>query len=54
TQNLDVIARLGPRQGQYGRGEEHGLVVGMRYEEADALAAEGGETGLHGAYEVCV
>ena len=39
TENLDVVPRLLPRQCQDRRREEHGLVVGVRDQEADAFVA---------------
>ena len=43
AQDFDVVPRPWPRQGEHGRGEEHGLVVGVRDQEADALVAQGRE-----------
>lgn len=49
TQNLDMIACLGPRQGQNCRGEEHSLIVRVRNEQADALVGQGWEARGHDA-----
>lgn len=43
TEDLDVVARLRRRQGEERGGEEHGFVVRVGDEEADALVAEAGE-----------
>ena len=52
TQNLDVVPRLGPREGQDRRRKEHGLVIGMGDEEADALVAQRGEARGHDRHRV--
>lgn len=44
-----MIARIGIREGKEGGGEEHGFVVRMGDEEADALV---GEVGVGGAGEI--
>lgn len=41
-----MVPRLGPREGQHRRREEHGLVVRVRDEQADALVAQLGEARL--------
>lgn len=49
TQDLDMVAALGAREGQDRRREEHGLVVRVRDQQADALVAQRGHSGLrHG------
>lgn len=47
TQDLDVVAGVGPRQRQHRGREEHGLVIGVGDEEAYPLVAQGGEPRLH-------
>lgn len=49
TQNLDVVSSLGPGQGQDGRSKEHGLIVGVGNEQANALVPHGREARLHDA-----
>ncbi len=44
-----MVARLGARQGQDGRRKEHGLVVWVRDEQADALVLQRGEARLDDA-----
>lgn len=52
TQDLDMVAQLGPGEGQYRWRKEHGFVIGVGDEEADALVAQGWETGGGHAYGV--
>lgn len=46
AQNLDMVARVWSCQGQNRRRKEHGFVIGMRNEQADALVQDLGEAGL--------
>ena len=43
TEHLDVIAQLAPGQFEEGGSEEHGLVVRVCDQEADALVPDDGE-----------
>jgi hypothetical protein len=43
AQDLEVVPQFGPGQGQHGGGEEHGLVVRVGNEQADAPVAQRGE-----------
>ena len=45
TQNLDMIPRLRPRERQHRRRKEHGLIVRVGNQQADALVAQNGEAG---------
>lgn len=44
-----MVARLRPRQRQHRRGKEHGLVIGMRNQQAHALLQQLREAVAHGA-----
>lgn len=54
AQDLDVVPQLGPRQGQHGGREEHGLVVRVGDEQADAPVAQGREPRGRDAHRVQV
>lgn len=49
-----MVAQLGPGQGQHGGGEEHGLVVRVGDEQADAAVAQGGKARRGDAHRVQV
>lgn len=40
TKDLDVVARLRPRECLYGGRKKHGLVIRMGNQQADALVAQ--------------
>lgn len=49
TQDLNVVAGFRSRQSQYRRSKEHGLVIGVSNEQADALVVESRESRLNHA-----
>jgi hypothetical protein len=49
AQNLDPIAQLWTCQRQQSRCKEHSLIVGMSYEQQDALVLQGRKGGANGA-----
>ena len=49
-----MVPRLGSCELQHRRRKEHGLIVGMRYQETDALVAQGREPRRHDGHGVQV